>query len=287
MVSIVIPIYNAGIYLTEAVDSALLQGVDRELVLLDDCSSDGSVCILVRYLTEKYHINDMEGVSGRERIKLPGIGQQVVFVWQGSVDGTSIYVYRNRRRMGVAATRNAGVRLAEGVYIAFLDADDRWCAGKLEHQLAALERTGACLCNTARRIIRADGDDMGKVIHTPRKITLAMLERTNYITCSSVLARRELLLRYPMEGGKIHEDYLTWLKILADYRYAVGIDRPYTEYRLSENGKSRNKLKAAVMTYRTYRRAGYKLVRIMSMMTSYIVLGIKKNWISGGRLRWK
>lgn len=285
MVSIIIPIYNAGIYLTEAVDSVLLQGVDKELVLVDDCSSDGSVGLLVRYLTEKYCVSNIEGDSGRERIKIPCTGQH--FVWQGAVEGTGIYIYRSRRRMGVAAARNAGVRLAKGAFVAFLDADDRWCAGKLEHQLAVLERTGACLCNTARRVIRADGSDTGKVIHTPRRITLTMLERTNYITCSSVLARRELLLRYPMEGGSIHEDYLTWLKILADYRCAVGIDKPYTEYRLSENGKSRNKLKAAVMTYRTYRRAGYKLIRIMSMMVSYIAFGIKKHWIPGGRLRWK
>lgn len=283
MVSIVIPIYNAGTYLTEAVDSALRQRVDKELVLVDDCSSDGSVRLLTRHLTEKYRTAGIEGVGGWGQMKSSHSERQVRSVWQGLVDKTKVRIYRNRRRAGVAATRNVGVRLAAGEYIALLDADDRWRAGKLEHQLEALERTGACLCNTARRIIRADGSDTGRVIHTPERITLAMLERTNYINCSSVLASRELLLRYPMEGGNIHEDYLTWLRILSDYTYAVGIDKPYTEYRMSKNGKSRNKLKAAAMTYRTYRRAGYELVRIMSMMACYMVCGVKKHLPSGRR----
>ena len=49
-----------------------------------------------------------------------------------------------------------------------------------------------------------------------------------------------------MEHDDSHEDYITWLKVLRKYGYAVGIDKPYLKYRLSEGGKSRNKLKSAV-----------------------------------------
>ena len=52
-------------------------------------------------------------------------------------------------------------------------------------------------------------------------------------------------MEFPMEHDDSHEDYITWLKILKKYGPAVGIDRPYLKYRLSEGGKSRNKLKSA------------------------------------------
>ena len=67
------------------------------------------------------------------------------------------------------------------------------------------------------------------------------------------------------------------LRILDEYDYVIGIDEPLIDYRLSKLGKSRNKLKAAVMTYRTYRYAGYRREKALRMMLSYTINGIKKH----------
>ena len=79
-----------------------------------------------------------------------------------------------------------------------------------------------------------------------------------------------------MEHDDSHEDYITWLKVLRKYGYAVGIDKPYLKYRLSEGGKSRNKLKSAVMTYNVYRYAGYGRVKSCAFFCSYALHGIWK-----------
>lgn len=284
MISIVIPAYNAGAFINEAVDSALAQEVKKELLLVDDASTDSSVELVIRHLCACYAGCGEETEAVCEAgCAEPDFGADdeilsVQFVWAGKCGDTPVRIYRNRENRGVAETRNVGVKLAQGEYIALLDADDRWAPGKLAHQLSLLRETGACLCNTARLLIREDGSSTGHVIQTPERISLSMLKKTNYINCSSVLVRRDVLLRYPMRhGGDAHEDYLTWLMLLQEFDYVVGIDEPYLLYRLSAQGKSRNKCKAAQMTYRTYRYAGYGRLRSLWMMLPYMLHGVMKH----------
>ena len=248
MVSVIIPVYNAKQFVCEALASAVAQTYVQEVLLIDDCSTDGS----------------MEAV------------QTWLDAHSAQTEGVSVRLLKNPKNIGVAETRNWGVNEAEGCYVAFLDADDRFVTGKLEKQVKLLEQTGACLCNTARVLMRPDGSLTQTVVHTPEKITLADLEKTNVINCSSVVARREVMLQFPMEHSEVHEDYLTWLRMLRTYPFAVGIDEPLLEYRLSENGKSRNKWKSAHMTYRTYRLAGYSVWKSCRMFGSYMVNGLKK-----------
>jgi teichuronic acid biosynthesis glycosyltransferase TuaG len=103
-----------------------------------------------------------------------------------------------------------------------------------------------------------------------------MLEKTNYINCSAVVIKREVMLEYPMKYSNVHEDYYAWLSIMKKYRFAVGVDEPLILYRLSPRGKSRNKLKSALMTYRTYRYAGYSLPASAVMMFWYTINGLRK-----------
>mgnify|MGYP004640993441 FL=1 len=248
MVSVIIPVYNAKKYVCEALASVVEQSYVQEVIVIDDGSTDGSMEVVQAWLDAH----------------------------EAQTEKIRFCLLYNAHNMGVAESRNRGVKEAEGIYVAFLDADDRFAPGKLKKQVELLERTGACLCNTARVLMQADGTLTQNIMHTPEKITLADLEQTNYINCSSVVVRRDIMQKYPMKHSEVHEDYLTWLRMLRDYAYAVGIDEPLLEYRLSENGKSRNKLKSARMTYRTYRLAGYSVWKSCRMFAHYAVKGLKK-----------
>ena len=186
------------------------------------------------------------------------------------------YELCKKQKKGPAAVRNHGLLAAHGGYIMFLDADDWWESGKLKEQLKRLEETGYVLCSTGRELMKADGSSTGRTIPVKEKITYRELLKHNSINCSSVLLRREDALAFPMEHDDSHEDYITWLRILGKGGFAAGINRPYLKYRLSEEGKSRNKLKSAAMTYQVYRYVGYGPLKSLFFFVSYALHGIWK-----------
>ncbi len=272
MISVIIPIYNSGNYVKKALDSALQQEVDKEIILIDDFSNDGTREWLDESFETQYEIFE-KNIAGNE---INAADVKSVLVWQGKIKNTSVSFYKNISNYGVAKTRNFGVAVCSGEYIALLDADDWWEDDKLVRQMKMINKTNAVLCNTARELVGPDEKSIGHIIDTPKKITIKELEKTNYINCSSVLVKKEALIKYPMEHDDAHEDYLTWLKILKEYKYAVGINYPLLKYRLTNEGKSRNKFKSARMTYKTYCYAGYNKFRAFIMMFSYTYHGLKK-----------
>jgi glycosyltransferase involved in cell wall biosynthesis len=100
LVSVVIPAYQAERYVGEAIASAQAQeGVEVEVIVVDDGSTDGTRAAVERHA----------GVR-----------------------------YLRQANAGIGPARNAGVLVAEGEFLAFLDADDLWTEGRLARQVALL-----------------------------------------------------------------------------------------------------------------------------------------------------
>ncbi|WP_373212369.1 glycosyltransferase family 2 protein [Ruminococcus sp. 5_1_39BFAA] len=241
MVSVIMPVYNGEKYICQAVESVFSQNVSLELLVIDDYSADGTAAVLAPWC-----------------------------------DREDFRYFRNEKNLGAAGSRNYGVKMARGKYIAFLDADDWWADGKLRAQLDALSGTGDVLCSTGRDLMSPDGTPVGRYIPVKERLTYRELLKHNSINCSSVLLLREVALEFPMEHDDSHEDYITWLKILRKYGHATGINKPYLKYRLSEGGKSRNKAKSARMTYQVYRYVGYGPIKSACFFMSYALHGIWK-----------
>ncbi len=241
MVSVIIPAYNCRETIREAVDSALCQGVEVEVIVIDDCSSEDLSDVFAEYKDEP-------------RVK----------------------VFKNEENLGVAKTRNRGVTLSKGEYVAFLDADDIWRPSKLEKQLALIKETGAVLCSTARELMEEDGTLTDRVINVPERITYKKLLYGNVINCSSVLIKRDVALEFPMEGDDVHEDYICWLNILKKYNFAVAINEPLLLYRKTKNSKSGSKLHSAKMTYKVYRRMGFGFIKSLIYFAGYAISGFIK-----------
>jgi glycosyltransferase involved in cell wall biosynthesis len=105
LLSVVIPTWNRARMVCEAVESALSQRAGQiEVIVVDDGSTDDTADVLAR------------------------------------VFGSRIRLLRLPERRGVGAARNAGVRLARGELLAFLDSDDLWLPGKLDAELGVFER---------------------------------------------------------------------------------------------------------------------------------------------------
>lgn len=241
MVSVIIPAYNCTSTIKAAIDSALCQSVITEIIVIDDCSPEDISEVLSEYKNNK-----------------------------------QVRIYRNDTNLGVAKTRNRGVSLARGQYVAFLDSDDIWRADKLEKQLSVMEKTGAVLCSTARELMTEKGRETGQIIHVPEKITYQSLLYGNVINCSSVVLRREVAAEFPMENDEVHEDYICWLNILKKYKEAVAIDEPLLLYRMVKKSKSGSKLHSAKMTYQVYRKMGFGNGKAALYFAGYTVNGVKK-----------
>lgn len=241
IVSVIMPAYRCANTISEAIDSALRQDVPLEVIVINDCSPD-----------------DLDAVM----------------VWFRA--NPAVKYVSNERNLGAAQSRNKGVRLAKGDYVAFLDADDIWDDRKLKKQLDALERSGAVLCTTARELMTPQGECTGRVIPVKEHITYHELLKHNCINCSSVLIRTDVAREFPMHHEDSHEDYIMWMEVLRKYRYACGINEPLLKYRLSSTGKSGSKLKSAKMTFTAYRYAGFDLVKSCFLFISYALHGVWK-----------
>lgn len=108
-VSVIIPSFNRRANLQRAIKSVQAQSIDCEILVCDDGSTDG---------TEKDFAKPEDGI-----------------------------IYIRKPNGGASSARNVGLRRAKGEWIALLDSDDEWHAGKLEKQLAAMSDeyvTSAC-----------------------------------------------------------------------------------------------------------------------------------------------
>ncbi len=182
--SVIIPTYNRWPLVVEAVDSVLAQSFqDIEIIVVDDGSTDGTTNRLAKF-------------DGRLRL------------------------FTTTRR-GVAAARNFGVSQAQGCYVAFLDSDDLWLPGKLETQIAFLDRHPEIqICQTDEIWVRNGVRVNPKAMH--RKPSGDIFVRSLdlcLISPSAVMMTRELFQRIGGfdESFPVCEDYDLWLRVTSVY----------------------------------------------------------------------
>ena len=109
LVSVIMPSYKCGKYIAESIKSVQYQTYQNwELIIVDDCSGDGTVATVLELKKEDDRIN----------------------------------LYQNSVNSGAAVTRNTALRNAKGRWIAFLDSDDLWEPTKLEKQIRFMEENG-------------------------------------------------------------------------------------------------------------------------------------------------
>ena len=209
MVSVIIPVYNAGKYIGNTIESALNQTYKKiTLVIVDDCSTDKSKNIIDEYIKHNNNI---------------------------------IY-HLNSNNTGAAVARNKALEIANGRYVAFLDSDDLWFPEKIQRQLALMSNNNVGFCYTAYEMI----DDEGRLIREKIKILEKteykhLLKRT-MISTPTVLLDRQLIGNVEMPLRRTGQDYAYWLLLLRKIGVAYGIDEALVQVRRRKNSLSKNKI---------------------------------------------
>ncbi|MCK3655751.1 glycosyl transferase family A [Pasteurellaceae bacterium Macca] len=218
LVSIITPVYNSEEYLSDCVDSVLLQSYSNwELLLIDDCSTDNSINIIEMYANKD------------KRIKL----------------------YRNEFNKGPALTRNLGLDNAKGEYIAFLDSDDYWGKEKLFHQIEFMLKNNASLSHGNYFFTDLNKNILKKVL-VDKKLDYSKLLKGNQIKTMSLVIKSSVISDVRFKNIK-HEDYIFLLEImkkdLCSYADSSTID---SFCRIGKVSVSSNKIKSALWTWNVF-----------------------------------
>ena len=206
LVSVVIPCYNQGQFIEDAVASVAIQSfADLEIIIVNDGSTDS-------------YTNEL--LAGYER------------------DRVRVITTANR---GLAAARNTGIREAVGKYILPLDSDDTINQGYVEKAVTVLEETpeiGIVYCQAS--LFGAVETDWDLPEYSLKRMLI-----DNIIFCSAFFRRSDWLEVGGYDEGMIYgwEDYALWLSLIERGKKVYQIPERLFRYRVSSDSMVRSKEK--------------------------------------------
>lgn len=268
LVSIVIPVYNGAKYIEETIRSVLAQTVKEiEVLVMNDASKDNSASIV-----EKLELED-------KRVKLV-----------------------NKSNSGVANTRNEGIELARGKYIALLDQDDVWEPTNLEEKISCIQSEKRHWAFSDIKYIDAGGqliDKEEKIISGDFYRNLLKWENVIPAPSGNLVIERAFLgkdirydvnIPYPSDRDMVVQ--------LARKEEPVFVNKKLWRYRIhGESMSAVNKritIEMAIM-YEKYKREGFfpdrknrreSLSRVYFMIAG-ISLRFTKEWMKGIKFLFK
>lgn len=256
LVSIVMPSYNSKRYIEATIRSVQNQSYgDWELIIVDDCSNDGTQAFI------------SELIQNDSRIRL---------------------IELEKNNGAPAAPRNIGVRAAKGFWIALLDSDDIWHPKKLELQINAMKDHKARFSSTSslnfidETLIKTEEGFTNVPVE---KITFNMQRIKGRIANSSVVVEKELLLKYPFNEDpryKAVEDYHCWLRIHEDIEKSIKLKAPLLFYRIIEGQISGSKLKMLKKVFLVHKVYSGSLLKALFFTMTHAAGAIYFKFISKG-----
>lgn len=179
-ISVIMPVYNGEKYLSEAIDSILNQTFsDFEFIIINDCSTDNTENIIKSY------------------------------------DDKRIRYIKNEKNLGVAETLNKGLDMAQGEFIARMDADDISLPNRFEKQLMFMNKhKNIGVCGTWIEFFgEREGIFKNTINSEQAKVDLLF---NSCLAHPSVMIRKNILTQYDLYYNPTYEqmeDYELWCRI--------------------------------------------------------------------------
>lgn len=221
-VSVVIPVYNRGALVLEAIRSVLAQEhPSREVIVVDDGSTDDTVA----------------------QIEAANLDIKLI----------------RAEHAGRSAARNHGIAAATGTHIAFLDSDDRWLPSKLSRQLALLQEAGGMAVVTGHVVMIDEVGRANKALTESRRRLAQKSVRRGFdlpallfhpgIYPSSLLMQTEVLNEvggFDVEMEPL-EDWDLMLRLGKRFDFLAVPWPPVIEYRVHSGNTSASRIAAATI----------------------------------------
>lgn len=220
IVSVIMPSFNTGRFIKEAINSVINQTYTNwELIIVDDCSNDDTNEII------------------------------------NSFEDSRIKYLKNDTNMGAAICRNMALKEAKGKWIAFLDSDDLWKKDKLEKQIGFMEKGGYDFSYTNYIEMDEKSTPNGIIVTGPKKISKNKMYDYCWPGCLTVMYNAEKIGLIQIEDIKKNNDYAMWLKICKKADCYL-LDEELAMYRKRNGSISNHKYwKLIKWHYKLYREA--------------------------------
>lgn len=210
LVSVIIPCYNAKKYLDKCLNALELQTFnDFEVVIVDDCSSDGSYDYL-------------RGLKNRFKFDLN--------------------VLKNEYNSGPAVTRNNGIKVAKGEFISFCDSDDWYDPNYLELMVKELKKQKADMvfCNYRKIFLSGKKIDCINIKSLPEhKIDVSDTLGFGVDSLCTIMIKKEIIYNTPIPDIRNGED-MAVIPLLIMQSKAFGVvETPIYNYYCVDNSLSR------------------------------------------------
>jgi len=248
LVSVVTPLFNKVNFIEQCISSVLAQSyANWEMIIIDDCSCDGSYEIAQKY----------SKVDPRIRVE-----RMVV-------------------NSGAGVARNRAISIAKGQFIAFLDADDVWHCNKLKIQLTEMIVRNAAFSHTSYGYLHKKGYIMSKILRvSSRPVTYVDLLKRTEISCLTAMYDVRKIGKVYMPDLPRKQDYATWLDILSRGHSSHPVDKVLAWYRQVPGSNSSNKLSLIVNHYIFLRKLQkLNILNSIRYTTLWIVNGLLRYYI--------
>jgi glycosyltransferase involved in cell wall biosynthesis len=221
LVSIIMPLYNAEKYISEAISSVLSQSYSNwELIILDDASTDNSVAIA-------------EEIAAKDK---------------------RIQLVKSTENTGAAICRNRATEMARGEYIAFLDSDDLWLPEKLQKQLNFMHAKNCEVSFSSYLHMDENSQPLNKRIKALKSLSYDKQHSNNYIGNLTGMYNAAALGKIIAPNIRKRQDWAVWLEaIKRSGKPALGLQEDLACYRVRKGSMSARKMNLVSYNFQFYK----------------------------------
>lgn len=238
--SVIINTYNNEKTIKKTLTSVIEQTFKNyEILLIDDASKDDTLKVATQLLAK----------------------------------GNRKYLIRkNKKNCGIAFSRNRGVKLAKGKYIAFIDGDDLWNKNKLMVQYVTLKQSSFTFdwIFSNYDVIDANYKYLGSRKREKGVYDLkSIVKAGNPIGMLTVVIKSEVLKNNRFRDIR-HEDYDLWIRLSKRGYFGVLLEESLAKYMKHSNSISSNKFRSLFWTFNVFKKNGFNTFQALNYVVGYI-----------------